>query len=268
MRLTLVITGEVQVDIRLFVSLESKERLERNVKSGFFQRLAAVRADGVRHIASGTADVLFDARRIELAVMARLAVVMRAQRVYLRDSRHRRNERGTDGTTRSYEVAVLVRLPHQFLCDDVHNGVSVGNNGVQLSLEARGNDLRQLLAVDFMRAVVTDSPQCLVGILDDRREFSGTDRGDFLDKVGDFARIGDDDLLRFLTSEIRKLFKHLLGGAQEQRCLLIRVVKTFSGHDDAAVDLVLRIHEVDVARCHNRLMELLAEFNNAPVDLL
>ena len=119
-----------------------------------------------------------------------------------------------------------------------------------------------------MRAVVTDSPQCLVGILDDRRKFSGTDRGDFLDKVGDFARIGDDDLLRFLTSEIRKLFKHLLGSAQEQRCLLIRVVKTFSGHDDAAVDLVLRIHEVDVARCHNRLMELLAEFNNAPVDLL
>ncbi len=130
---------------------------------------------------------------------------MRAQRVYLRDSRHRRNERGTEGTTRSYEVAVLVRLPHQFLCDDVHNGVSVGNNGVQLSLEARGNDLRQLLAVDFMRAVVADSPQCLVGILDDRREFSGTDSGDFLDKVGDFARIGDDYLLRFLTSEIRKL---------------------------------------------------------------
>ena len=134
--------------------------------------------------------------------MARLAVVMRAQRVYLRDSRHRRNERGTDGTTRSYKVSVLVRLPHQFLCDDVHNGVSVGNNGVQLPFEACGNDLRQLLAVDFMRAVVTDSPQCLVGIFDDRREFSGTDRGDFLDKVGDFARIGDDDLLRFLTSEI------------------------------------------------------------------
>ena len=30
-RLTLVITGKVQVDIRLFVSLESQERLERDI---------------------------------------------------------------------------------------------------------------------------------------------------------------------------------------------------------------------------------------------
>ena len=35
-RLTLVITGEVQVDIRLFVSLESKERLKRDIKSHLF----------------------------------------------------------------------------------------------------------------------------------------------------------------------------------------------------------------------------------------
>ena len=48
MSLRLVISGEVQVDIRLFVSLKSKESLKWNVKSGFFQRLAAVRADGVR----------------------------------------------------------------------------------------------------------------------------------------------------------------------------------------------------------------------------
>ena len=33
MRLGLVITGEIQVDIRLLVSLETKERLERNIKS-------------------------------------------------------------------------------------------------------------------------------------------------------------------------------------------------------------------------------------------
>ena len=62
MRFTLIITGEVQVDIRLFVSLKAKERLKRNIKSGFFQRLAAIRADGIRHVASGASDVLFDAR--------------------------------------------------------------------------------------------------------------------------------------------------------------------------------------------------------------
>ena len=30
----LIISGKVQVDIRLFIPFESKERLERNIKSG------------------------------------------------------------------------------------------------------------------------------------------------------------------------------------------------------------------------------------------
>lgn len=33
MRFTLVLTGEVQVDIRLLISLESKECLKRDIKS-------------------------------------------------------------------------------------------------------------------------------------------------------------------------------------------------------------------------------------------
>ena len=48
----LVFTGEVKVDIRLFISLESKERFERNIKSLFLHLRSALRADLVRHIAS------------------------------------------------------------------------------------------------------------------------------------------------------------------------------------------------------------------------
>ena len=44
MRLTLVITGEVQIDIRLFVSLKSKERLKWDIKSFLDQLLTTVRA--------------------------------------------------------------------------------------------------------------------------------------------------------------------------------------------------------------------------------
>ena len=36
MCLTLVIPGKVQIDIRLFVSLKSKECLKRNIKSVLF----------------------------------------------------------------------------------------------------------------------------------------------------------------------------------------------------------------------------------------
>ena len=50
MRLTLVLTREVQIDIRLLVALESKEGLERNVKSRFRQLFSTDRTDAVGHI--------------------------------------------------------------------------------------------------------------------------------------------------------------------------------------------------------------------------
>ena len=36
-RLTLIVSGKVKIDIRLFISLKSKESFKRNVKSIFFQ---------------------------------------------------------------------------------------------------------------------------------------------------------------------------------------------------------------------------------------
>ena len=53
----LIIAGKVQVDIRLLVSLESKESLKGNVKSGFYERLAAYGACLVRHVKSTAAGI-------------------------------------------------------------------------------------------------------------------------------------------------------------------------------------------------------------------
>ena len=75
--LGLIVSGEVQVDIRLLVSLESEECLEWDVKSGFHQRLAAYRAGLVRHIIAAAAGIGSYLIRIEIAVMAFAAVVMR-----------------------------------------------------------------------------------------------------------------------------------------------------------------------------------------------
>ena len=59
MRFALIITGEVQVDIRLLVSLKSKECLKRNVKPVFCQLLAAHRTDLIRHITSAPSGRTF-----------------------------------------------------------------------------------------------------------------------------------------------------------------------------------------------------------------
>ena len=48
----LVFTGEVKVNIRLFISLESKESFERDIKSLFLHLSSTLWTDLVRHIAS------------------------------------------------------------------------------------------------------------------------------------------------------------------------------------------------------------------------
>ena len=49
-RTRLVITGKIQIDIRLFVTIESKKGLERNVLPVYIHNLAAVRTLLLRHI--------------------------------------------------------------------------------------------------------------------------------------------------------------------------------------------------------------------------
>ena len=60
--LTLVFSGEVKVDIRLFIPLESEESLEGNIKAVFFHRFAAFRADPGRQIDSAAPGISLNFR--------------------------------------------------------------------------------------------------------------------------------------------------------------------------------------------------------------
>ena len=93
MRLTLIITGEVQVNIRLFVALESKEGFERNIMSLLHQRLSAYRADPVFHITAGTARKTFDIVRIKIHIVTFRAQIMGLQGINLCNTGHIGNER-------------------------------------------------------------------------------------------------------------------------------------------------------------------------------
>ena len=78
MGLTLVFTGEVQVDIRLLVALEAEEGFKGNVKAVLFQQFSADRAVFVRHVAARPARIGLHLRGIKIAVMAFHTVIVRA----------------------------------------------------------------------------------------------------------------------------------------------------------------------------------------------
>ena len=267
MRLGLVLSREVQVDIRLLVSLEAKEGLKRNVKAGTGQRLPAVRAVLLRHIHAAFPRIGFYLLGIKIRIMARLTVVMRRQRIDLCNSGHCRNKGGADRSPGSDQISVLVRLPHELLRNDVHNGISVLDDGRQLPLQPVLHHLRQRISVHLVGLPVTDLTQLSVRVLDDRRAFVGADRRNHIDPGRDPVRIGDDNLLALRISQIGKFLHHLIRRLQIQRCRLLLLIHAHAVLNDGAVDLVLRIQKMHISGSDNGLSVLLSEADNLPVDV-
>ena len=90
MGIGLILSWEVQVNIRLLISFESKEGLKGNVKALFGHPGAALWTDPVWHIASRHTGKSLDLRRIKVTVLTlRIgAQIMGWQRIYLCNTRH------------------------------------------------------------------------------------------------------------------------------------------------------------------------------------
>ena len=128
--LTLVLTGEVQVDIRLLVSLEAQEGLKGDIVPVLHKRLPADRTQLIRHITAGHTGEFLHVLRVKVGVMTFGTVVMGTQRVYLGDTGHGSHKGGAHRTSGTNQIAVLIGLPHQLLGDDIHHGESVADDGI------------------------------------------------------------------------------------------------------------------------------------------
>ena len=83
--------------------------------------------------------------------------------------------------------------------------------------------------------------------------------------LGDGIGVADDRVIAVLFAQIGELMEHLLGGLEIDGQALVRVGKLLGRQQDMAVDLVLRVKEVDVAGGNDGLMELVGNFHHAAV---
>ncbi len=265
MRPVLIIPGKVQVDIRLFVALKAQKCLKRNVKTVLVKRRPAYRAHFIRHVASGPSREGAHLLRVKVAVVTLGTYIVRREGIHFRDARHRGHQGGADRSPRTHEVAVFVGFPHQFLRDDIHHGKAVGDDGGEFPLEAVFHRLRQRVAVDPMRPLITDLAQCLIRIRNLRRALVRTRRVDAFAHVHNPVRVRDDNLPRLLLPQIGKLREHLLRRAKIQRRLRIRVLEALTVHDDAAVHLIGGIQKVNIAGGCHRAAHPLAQIHDPAV---
>ena len=254
----LVFARKVQVDIRDLVTAEAEERLKRDVEAVLIELRAALRANGVRQVGPAVDAI----RNVEGAVFAFGAAIMRRQRVDLGDAGHEGHERRANGAAGSDEVAVLQRILYELLCRHVNDVVMAVDNVSQLGLNTFRNDLGRIIAVQAVQLAVDQRFQVLDGVLDLRRKQVMRYGADGFAHVGDVVRVLHNDLIGLFRA-----LEHLVRRAEIERIFAVAVLKALRGQQDAAIDLVLRVQEVDVSRRADRLSQLLAQPDNGAVEL-
>ena len=126
--ITLILIWEVQVDIRLFVSLKSQECFKRNIMTFFVHYCPTIRTDLIWKIARRSSRIFLDHRIIKVIMMAGWTIIMCRQRIDLRNSGHRCRKGWSNWASGTNQVSIFVRLPHQLLCNNIHHGISVTND--------------------------------------------------------------------------------------------------------------------------------------------
>ena len=279
-RAALILAGEVEVDIGDLVAAEAQKGLERDVKALFFHLCAAVRAILVVHVRA--AAIL--RALLELAVLAFRAEIVRRQGVDLRDAGHVRDERRADTASRTDEVAVVVRVLDELLGRHVDDVVAAAQNAglflgvdvavfvgrvvaVELLLDALGDARVGVLAVELVQLVVDEVFEVLGGIFDLRRVEVLRQQDNVFALVRDGVRVRHDDLAALVLAQIGELVEHFVGRLEIQRHRTVGVLKAAAREQDAAVDLLFGVEEVDVAGRDDGLAEFFAQRDDAAVEV-
>ena len=263
MRPRLILTREVQVNIRHLAAAEAEEGLKRNVKAVLDVLRAAFRAVLIRHIRAAAVAAVGD----ELAVPALRAAVVRRERVDLGDARHIGDERRADRPSRADQIAALQRALDELLRRHIHH-VVLAEDAAQLNVQTVLDELRRLVAVKLVHLVPDEAVQILSGIFQARREELALGQQlDVLDLIRNGARVGHDHLVGLFLAEILKFTEHLVRCAEVDGQRRVRVGEFLGGQQDMAVDLILRLLKMHIAGGDDPLAQLLAEPDDGAIEV-
>ena len=121
----LVFPREVQIDIGYLVPIETKEGFKRNILAIFAELVATVWTILVWHIKTRSIRTVCD----ELTVLALATNIVRRKRINLGDPNHGRDKAGSNGSTRSNQVAPLIGTVHQHLRCQINHGKAIPQDG-------------------------------------------------------------------------------------------------------------------------------------------
>lgn len=161
---------------------------------------------------------------------------------------HEGHERRADGAAGSDEVAVLQGILYELLRRHVNDVVMAVDNVSQLGLNTFRNDLGRIIAVQAVQLAVDQRFQVLDGVLDLRRKQVMRYGADGFAHVGDVVRVLHNDLIGLFRAQVGEFLEHLVRRTEIERIFAVAILKALRGQQDPAIDLILRVQEVDVSR--------------------
>ena len=145
----------------------------------------------------------------------------------------------------------------------------MATDGVQLLLQTLPHQVGQGIAIVLLGTLPGGVPQLLLRPFDAGGIGAPGDGPDVVvDHGGHLVGVGDDDLPRLFGGQIVELGQHVLGGAVVEGRLVVGVLVAAGRLHHRAVDRVLRLLKMDVAGGDHRLVQVLAQLDDGPVEVL
>ncbi len=193
---------------------------------------------------------------------------MRRKGIYFGYAGHKRHQGRTYGTPGTNQISIFIGLCHQLLGDQIHNGKSVLDDGIQLFVQPGLNDFRQRVAIQFMSPAESTVLYGLFAALNMRRTFFRGNRADRFTQIRDPVCVGHNHFIGLFLSQIGKLLQHLLRRPEIQRRLIVRILVSLACLQYPSVYLILRVHKMDISGCCHRFSQLFPQSDDLPVDFL
>ena len=212
----------------------------------------------------------------ELAVLALAANIVRRKWIDLGDPDHGRDKAGSNGSTRSNQVAPLIGTVHQHLRCQINHGKAIPQDRGQFLFNSQIDNIRKRITIDLKGTLIGQFRNRFFGLVDKWRIEVALDHFDRLKGLCERIGVFNNNLARQVFSQKGEFIQHFIGSSEmhfwQWRWLGIFSVPngpvdhsplTETTDNDLPIDLIFRLQIVDIPCRKNRLAEAISHFDQA-----
>ncbi len=267
----LVLTAEIQVNVRHLVPLEAQEDLKGNVITVLHQRATAGNAVFIREI---LAHLMVFPVHLKVHRPANRTAVMGRQGVHLGDAAHGGHKGGAHRAPAAHHIAFLLGAGDQLVGDQIEGGIAIADDGLQFLVHPLPDQGGQFIPVKGVGIFLCHALDVFRRRLPDGGKgglvlrMTGVQR-DLPHLFHDHPGICYYNLLGFFLFQPGKVLKHLLSGLEIERRLMVAVpgLRVDAVFNDGAEYGVVRLQKAHIPRGADRNAQLLPQADQGFVHL-